>query len=237
MSIRSLVRRLGYDVIRYNARSSPVARRTQLFRHHAIDLVVDVGASSGGYRDELRSMGYAGHIVSFEPATEPYRILEERAKKDPHWETVQAALGRAPGKATLHLSQNRESSSFFQISPRHTRAYPGATYVGSEEVTIKRLDDVYEDFRGDASSTFLKIDTQGYEMEVLRGAEASLPHIAGVQVELSLVPLYEAEPSFLNLVEYLQEAGFTLMSVQPVIEDPVTGQLLQIDGLFFRSPA
>ncbi len=233
--LKRLARRCGYDVIRFSPRSSPVARRIALFRHHGIDLVMDVGASTGSYAAELRTTGYEGHIVSFEPSTEAFRVLQAQASTDPNWNAVQIALGSQSGQKTLHLSRNRESSSFLRISARHTAAYPGASYAGSEVVTIRRLDDVFATHCTEGARTFLKIDTQGFEKQVLLGAEASLPQITGIQVELSLVPLYEDEPPFIDLIMHLQARGFALMSFQPVIDDPMTGQLLQVDGLFFRS--
>ena len=233
--LKRLAQRSGFDVIRFNPRSSSVARRIKLFRHHRIDLVLDVGASTGGYGLELRGTGYQGRIVSFEPSSACLRVLQARAARDAQWDVVPVALGDVPGQATLNLSHNRESSSLLRIRPRHTRAYPGAAYAGTETVAVERLDTVFAQHHHDGARTVLKIDTQGYEQRILAGAEASLPQIAGVQVELSLVSLYDDEPPFMDLVAYLLARGYTLMSVQPVIDDPDTGQLLQVDGLFFRA--
>jgi len=232
--IKRLLQRGGLDVVRFNARSSPLARRIKLFRHFEINLVLDVGASTGGYAQELRSTGYAGRIVSFEPSTEAFGVLQQQAARDPAWSAVQMALGNKPGSATLHLSRNRESSSFLRIRSRHTNAYPAASYVATEKVSIRRLDDVFANYHTGDFRTFLKIDTQGFEQQVLQGGQASLPQIVGVQVELSLVSLYDGETPFMDLIKQLQGHGFTLMSFQPVIDDPETGQLLQVDGLFFR---
>ena len=232
--LKGLARRWGFDIIRYTPRSSPVARRTHLFQHYGIDLVLDVGASSGGYARDLRETGYQGHIVSFEPNRAAFDILAAHAHKDSRWEAHPTALGNTSGTLTLNVSRNQESSSFLQINPKHTAAYPGAAYVRTEVVDITRLDDIFSSCSPHGAHPFLKIDTQGFEHEVLTGAEASLPDIVGVQIELSLVPLYDQEPSFLDLVTHLQQRGFALMSLQPVIDDPVTGQLLQADGLFFR---
>ncbi len=232
--LKRLVRKTGFDVIRFNARSSPVARRIRLFAHHGIDLVLDVGANTGGYALELRRTGYRGRIVSFEPLSSAFARLEARAARDPQWEAVHAGLGREPGRQRLHVAQNSESSSLLEMLPRHVAAYPKAAYVGTEEVIIDRLDDVFARYYRPGENAYLKIDTQGYERHVLEGAQASLKAITGIQLELSLVPLYEGEPLFVDLVAYLEERGYVLMSFEPVIEDPSTGQLLQIDSLFFR---
>lgn len=233
--LKRLVRRAGYDIIRFGPRTSPVARRMRLFRFHGINLVFDVGASSGGYARELRNTGYRGRIVSFEPLAAPFAQLLARSRGDTAWDAVQTGLGREPGLRQLNVAANSESSSFLEMDPRHAAAYPGAAYVGIETVTVARLDDVFGDHCRAGERAFVKIDAQGYEMRILEGAAASLPAIRGIQVEMSLVPMYAGEARMTDLVTFLEKRGFVLMSVQPVVEDPASGQLLQIDGLFFRS--
>lgn len=235
--IKCFAQRFGFDIIRFNARSSPVARRIKLFQHFGIECVLDVGASTGGYGAELRSTGYDQRIISFEPSSDAFPALETRASRDALWDTVQLALGKESDEAILNLSLNRESNSILSIKDRHTAAYTQAKYVGSEVVAVETLDHVFDRYCVAGTSIFLKIDTQGYEYQVLLGAEACLSHITGVQVELSLVPMYEDETPFVEIITYLQAHGFSLMSFQPVIDDPETGQLLQVDGLFFRGTA
>ncbi|MXW13950.1 MAG: FkbM family methyltransferase [Rhodothermaceae bacterium] len=232
--IKRFARRFGFDVIRFNARSSPVARRIKLFQHFEIGCVLDVGASTGGYGVELRSTGYDQRIISFEPSSDAFRVLEARASRDALWDTVQLALGKESGEATLNLSNNLESNSILRIKDRHTAAYPQAKYVGQEVIAVDTLDHVFDRYCTTDTPIFLKIDAQGYEHQVLLGADASLARIRGVQVELSLEPMDENETPFLEVITHLQAHGFNLMSLQPVIDDPVTGQLLQVDGLFFR---
>lgn len=232
--IKRFVQRFGFDIIQFNARSSPVARRMKLFQYFEIGCVLDVGASIGGYGAELRSTGYDQRIISFEPSSDAFRILEARASRDALWDTVQLALGKDSGEATLNLSHNLESNSILRIKDRHTKAYPKAAYVGHEVVSVDTLDHVFDRYCTTDTPILLKIDAQGYEHQVLLGAAASLAHIRGVQVELSLEPMYEDETPFLEIITYLQAHNFSLMSLQPVIDDPVTGQLLQVDGLFFR---
>lgn len=233
--LKRLMRRAGFDIIRFGPRSSPVARRMRLFRFHGINLVLDVGASSGGYAQELRNTGYRGRIVSFEPQAAPFAQLLARSRADAAWEAVQTGLGHEPGLRRLNVAANSESSSFLDMDARHAAAYPGAAYVGSETVRVERLDDIFGDHYRADEHVFVKIDAQGYEMRILEGAEASLSAIRGIQVEMSLVPMYAGEARMTDLVTFLEEQGFVLMSVQPVVEDPASGQLLQVDGLFFRA--
>ena len=232
--LKHFIRRAGFDIIRFRPRTSPVARRMHLLRFHGINLVFDIGASSGGYARELRHTGYRGRIVSFEPLAGPFAQLRARSRGDATWDAVQTGLGLKAGRHQLNVAANSESSSFLDMDPRHAAAYPGAAYSGQETVTVVRFDDVFADYCRADDRAFVKIDAQGYEMRILEGASGSLPAVCGVQVEMSLVPMYIGEARMTDLVTFLEERGFVLMSVQPVVEDPVSGQLLQIDGLFFR---
>ena len=233
-TLRRLVRRTGFDVIRYTPRSSAAARQERLFAHYGINLVLDVGACEGAYGRDLRQDGYAGRIVSFEPLQEAFARLEARAGPDPAWSALHVALGAEASTQTMHVAENLESSSLLDMLPRHAEAYPHARYTAEETVTVQPLDAVFDEFYRPGDVAYLKIDTQGYERFVLDGARHSLGRITGVQVEMSLVPLYDGEARLPDMVRYLEDRGFALMSLDAVIDDPVTGQLLQVDGLFFR---
>ncbi len=232
--IKKLLRKAGYDVVKFDFSQSATARRMQLLRHHGIDLVLDVGANAGRYARDLRRNGYRGRIVSFEPLAAAYAALERAAARDPLWDTVNVALGRESTTAQIHVAQNSESSSLLAMLPRHAEAAPEAVYTGVEDVAVRPLDDVLPAYHRSAARVFLKIDAQGYERHVLEGAEASLPGITGLQLEMSLVPLYEGETLFRPMIDLLAAWGFALMSVEPGFSDPASGQLLQVDGLFFR---
>lgn len=232
--LKRLLRKYGLDLIRYNTRSSPVARQIRLFQYFQIDLVFDVGANTGGFVHELRKTGYEGRIVSFEPLSEAFAQLEIEASRDAYWDVVHTGLGRSTEQKTIHVAKNSESSSFLEMSNRHAKTFPQSIFIGSEVVAVDRLDSVFSEYYRDDDHVFLKIDTQGYEQHVLDGGSDSLDNILGIQVEMSLVPLYEGESRLVELVSFLEDRGYQLMSLAPVIDDPSTGQLLQVDGLFFR---
>ncbi len=231
--LRRLLRRVGVDVVHY-PEHHPGHKRVRLLNHHGVDHVFDVGANSGGYARELREFGYRGDIVSFEPLAEPYRRLREIADVDPRWTAVNVALGAASTTAQMNVAANSASSSFLPMKDAHRRAAPWASYVGREDVSVTRLDDVF-DVYCKGSVPFLKMDVQGYEEQVLQGATLSLHLVRGVQLEMSLVPLYERGWVFAEAI-FLEEAGFTLASLEPGFYDHETGQLLQVDGIFMRSP-
>jgi FkbM family methyltransferase len=227
-SVAQVLARRGFEVRRH-----PATRRQSLLEARGVDLVLDVGAAKGGYGTQLRSFGYSGHIVSFEPMATAYTLLCEAAAGDPLWQTRQCALGSKAGRATINVASNSDSSSLLPMLDAHTAAAPHVTYVRQEEITVERLDDVAAELLPDARRTFLKIDTQGFEREVLAGATQTLTTCVGLQLELSFVPLYDGGMLIDEAVTWAYGAGFRLVSVEQGHTAP-TGEMLQIDGVFLR---
>jgi FkbM family methyltransferase len=230
---RRAARRVGYDLAEYPGLA--FRRRMKLWEHFGVDLVLDVGADTGEYVEMIRSSGYAGRVVSFEPLSSAFALLRERAAGDARWETVNVALGDHEGRATIHIAGNSHSSSLRQMLGAHLEAAPCSAYVGTEEVRVVRLDTVFDEYRREARCVYVKVDTQGFEREVLAGGARVLDQIAGLQLEMSLVPLYGGQTLFSDLLELVSKRGFTLMSLEPGFADERTGQLLQVDGVFFRA--
>ena len=116
----------------------------------------------------------------------------------------------------------------------HSAAAVDSAYIGSERAPIYRLDSVASDYVQDSANYFIKVDTQGYEWEVLNGASEMLKQARGVMCELSLVPLYEGQRLWMDLLQRLEVEGFTLWSIQKGFTDPRDGRSLQVDAIFFR---
>jgi FkbM family methyltransferase len=225
----------GFDVQRHSIHTSPDAQLRKVFEHLGIDLVFDIGANEGQYARSLRDNGYTGRIVSFEPLAAAHAKLAAASRGDPKWQAAPPiALGDAPGQATLHVAGNSASSSLLNMLSAHTRAAPGSAYVASEGVRVARLDDVAERYLRDARSLLVKIDTQGYEDRVIAGGTATLRRAAAIQVELSMLPLYEGQSLFEDMLERIAALGFELFSILPVFVDPESGRTLQVDGVFRR---
>jgi FkbM family methyltransferase len=207
-----------------------------LLSNNDISVVFDVGANSGQYGKMLRESGYRGRIVSFEPLTTAYKYLVNNARHDPNWQTVNVALGNFDGKTIINISANSWSSSLVDILPTHLKIFPDSVYVGREEITVRKLDSIISEYDVGKDNIYLKIDTQGYERKVLEGAESSLSNIIGVEVESSLIPLYQDELLLPEMLSFMNIRGYTLLSVDPALINPSTGQVLQIDCIFFVLP-
>jgi FkbM family methyltransferase len=233
--IKQLLHAAGIEAHRFHPDTSPLARLMVALRHSHIDLVIDIGANEGQFADELRVGGYSGRIISFEPLTVAHRQLLQESNSDSAWHVhPRCALGDRIGEIELNISGNSVSSSILPMLTSHSSAAPESAYLGHESASLITLDSVAPSYLEGAQAPFLKIDTQGYEWHVLDGAIATLPKVRGIQMELSLVPLYQGQRLWRECIERLEAEGFVLWALQPAFVDPATGRTLQWDGLFFR---
>jgi len=234
-SARLLARRIGIEVTRYNPAYSLSARTAKLLAHHNIDAVLDVGANDGGYGKFIRSTGFNGNIISFEPQAEAYKNLLIASHADPAWYVApRMALGDIESELEINVAANSASSSLLKMLPSHIEAAPQSQYINKEKVAVHRLDAVDHLAINDACRIYLKIDTQGYEMPVLLGAAGIMEKTVGIQLEMSVIPLYEGQALYQELLNWLAHAGFEMWRVEPGFMNQVTGRMLQFDAIFFR---
>jgi FkbM family methyltransferase len=200
--------------------------------------ILDVGANAGQYAEKVRGLGYDGSIVSFEAIPDVHRRLAEKAGRDPRWVIAPcAAVGRSSGQVEFNIAANLASSSVLPMMDRHLSAAPGSAYVGKQVVPMARLDELAPPLLAASGDLLLKVDTQGYEREVLAGATGLLGRVVAMQLELSLVPLYEQAPTFAEMVGYVADLGYELFNISPGFKQPKFGRLLQADGFFVRKGA
>jgi FkbM family methyltransferase len=234
-STRQFLRRIGLEINRFNTSQSHAARVGAQLRNNEIDCVLDVGANDGGYGEFIRVAGFKGHIVSFEPQADAHRALVKKCRGDGKWHiAARMALGDAEGELDINIAGNSASSSLLRMLPSHAESAPQSKYVRKERVAVHRLDALDEPIITAATRIYLKIDTQGYEMPVLLGASGIMDKIVGVQLEMSLIPLYEGQSLFQELLAWLDEAGFEMWGVVPGFMNQKTGRMLQLDGIFYR---
>lgn len=234
-SAKKILREIGIELHRYTPGASPIAQIVFSLRKFDIDLILDVGANQGQFGSEMRSGGYAGNIVSFEPLSSAHSKLRQVSGDDAKWDVYpRCALGDRNGEVEINIAGNSASSSLLPMLDSHLSAAPHTAYVGKESVPLLTLDLVTPDYIEKFKNPFLKIDTQGFEWQVLNGAQNVLPSIRGVLIELSLIPLYEGQHLWQDLIGQLERGGFTLWALQQGFTDPRDGRTLQMDGIFFR---
>jgi len=225
--VRPLLRRVGVEVIAHEPRNFPHLRRTELLSTERIDVVLDVGASDGGWARGIRSLGFRGRIISFEP-------LEAPPARDRDWDWHRLALVDESRIAVFRVAANRQSSSLLPMADAHLQHAPESAEVGQIEVEVARLDELGVVPQG--CRAYLKLDVQGAELAVLRGAEASLGFVRIVEVELSAVELYRGQALVEEVIAFLRSAGFDPIGIETSFRDRRSGDLLQANGFFRRRP-
>jgi FkbM family methyltransferase len=206
-------------------------RRARLLAERGVEMVIDVGANRGQYAEELRRHGYRGRIVSFEPLSEAYAALQRRSATDERWQVQRLAL--SDGDTGLELGAADNFGSALRVKQRLATLFPEAVPSTLERVPAARLDEVQLDLPP-AGRTLLKADVQGYELRVLTGAAGMLGDVGIVETELAVVALYEGQPLLADIIRALEDKGFALRALEPILRDWRTGELLQFDGLFVR---
>lgn len=210
-------------------------RRARLLGDRKINLVLDVGANTGQFAQSLRrEFDYAGEIISFEPLKDAFAALERASASDPHWRCLNLALGDKDGLSKIHVSANSHSSSLLDAVDRAIEIEPSIGYVGEQEITVRRLDGLFDELTRPDDRVYLKIDTQGYEMQVLNGALGVLDRVELIQLETSLIPVYQGELLIGDVIKYLDYLSFRIVSIEPGWYDKKTAELLQADLILAR---
>jgi FkbM family methyltransferase len=209
-------------------------RRALLLKRNHVNVVLDVGANTGQYATQLRRIGYGGKIISFEPVSRAFAKLAKKVQGDRAWFCSPVALGDQDTTAEILVADDDRASSFLPMLPAHRKVASYFQQKKKEPVRVRKLDSIFKDLCRPQDRVFLKLDAQGFERQILKGARLSLPKIAGLQIELSIVPLYKGEPEMLDQIAFIKKMGFQLMSLEYGFCDPKTGQMLQVDGIFFR---
>ena len=219
---RNLARRRGYEVMRvaggHRAESLLALHLDKVFAHLDIDLVLDVGARVGDYGLWLRHNGYQGRIISFEPVSTSFATLQERADADGNWQALNMALGSADGEAEINVSRQTYFSSFLEPNAYAVDEFEqGVEIERTELVQVRRLDQILpEVLSGRRARTYLKMDTQGWDLEVLRGATEVLDQVLALQSEVSVKPIYGGMPPFEESLSEIGALGYELSGLFPV---------------------
>jgi FkbM family methyltransferase len=233
--VRKLANQLGIEITRYNSVSSARARLARFLSSRNVSLVFDVGANVGQYRKELRNLGYRGRIVSFEPVAEAHLRLQKLAARDPNWTIApRTAIGSEEGVISIKVSANSVFSSVLPGANLLSRMDANSAVAHEEQVPLVTLNSLAPQYMNPDDVAFLKVDVQGFEYEVLHGADKFLDDLCGVQLELSLVPLYQGEKPFRFMLDLMESRGFELYSLASVFADEATGREIQLDALFVR---
>jgi FkbM family methyltransferase len=197
-----------------------------------IGLAIDVGANVGQYGQELRLHGFRGDIVSFEPLSAARSRLNVVAGSDPRWNVLPLALGDAGATAEMNVTSNLSSSSLLPLLEAHRALAPDVSVVAQETVELTTLDEVGLPRH---MPTLLKLDVQGYEDRVLRGATETLNSVELIECELSVVEFYGTQLRLRAMLDLFADGGFELSDLEPGPR-ALNGRTAFVDALLVRAP-
>ena len=208
----------------------------KIIESRGINLIFDVGANSGQFALSVFEDGYQGKIISFEPTSNIYKKLMINAEKFYNWRIHERdAVGDVCGKIDINVAGNSAlSSSVLKMGKVHEESAPDSKFIDIEEVKLVTVDSIFEDYFTKSDKCLLKIDVQGYEEQVLKGALKSIKEIDAVKLECSLVSLYDDDKTYEHYFQFFERNGFILFDIEPAFSNPDTGRLLQFDALFVR---
>lgn len=233
--IKKLFNKFGIEINRLQPNLDDSSQVIAAMKKVNINVIFDIGANVGQFSSEIRSKGYTGKIISFEPLTSAREILSKEAVRDRNWIIHdRVAIGNQNGFVDINISKNSYSSSILPMLKTHLDAAPNSEYIGVEKTPIITLDSIADSYLDQNSNCFLKIDTQGYETQVLNGAPKTLAKAKGILCELSLVKLYNGQDLWKDKIARFEKEGFVLWSLQRGFTDNNNGRTLQMNGIFLR---
>ncbi len=209
---------------------APAIEHLSLLRTLDVDGIIDVGANRGQFSLACRIAAPEIPILAFEPIPEEADLY---AKVHSGGKVVlkRCALGETASTATLYLSRSLDSSSLLPIGKLQVEAYPETGEAGTITVDVRTLDSFLLDVAG-RQQQLLKIDVQGYEFNVLRGAGEMLKLCRFVYVECSEVALYDGQALRQEVAALLAEKGF--LKSTSYNHSYSRGKLIQADFLFAK---
>lgn len=230
--VRSAVRGAGFEIIpRWRLAQFSLDRHIRmLFKRLEVDFVIDVGANAGQFGEMLRrDVGYRGPILSFEPQHDVAQTLRAKARTDGNWRVMEVALGESDGRLELNVCASTTFSSFKDPDPKG-KFVASQVVTGRDLVEIRRLDS-FPVVKG--ARIYLKMDTQGFDLEVIKGATGLLDRVVAVQTEVAFIPLYKDVPDWQESVATFRRLGFAVSGFFSVSHDEAA-RLVTCDCLLVR---
>lgn len=192
-----------------------------LFELQHINCVLDIGAHHGEYARRLRDeIGYKDWIISFEPCRESFAHLSQNMNGDSKWYGYRTALGDQQARLEMNVFAATDLNSFRSANTSVTTNTLTAHFAsrGKESVEVQRLDHMMASIKerifsldselGQSLRVFMKMDTQGYDINVFRGAKDCLTEVIALQSELPCRRLYQDVPSMGDSLNEYESMGY-----------------------------
>ncbi len=198
-----------------------------------IATVLDIGANTGQFAEMIHQILPIATIHSFEPLPEQFIGLQGLTKKIQLLQCYQFAVGSENTEMEINANEFSASSSLLPMTELHTSSFPYTKNSTLQKISLRTLDSFFDEIKP-TKKTLLKIDVQGFEMEVLKGADKILDLVDVVIVETSFKELYKDQPLFPDIYNYLMKKQFIYNGNFEQIHSASNGEVLQADAIFIR---
>lgn len=236
--IRSILNRYGFDLVRTkNLHDNLPKHLANVLLSRNIDCIFDVGANSGQYGLFLRTLGYKGYIISFEPVSSVFNILKQNCEKDDKWLCYDYALGDKNEDRILNVYSSTVFSSFLTVNNYSKSIWHSLENVTPETVKVFRLEDVWDDLTGKlgCENYMLKLDTQGFDKFVFDGSHNCLKNISVLQSELSLIPVYDGMVQVYDVLKKFHDFDYFITGMYPINRDESLA-VIEYDCVLVKKP-
>jgi FkbM family methyltransferase len=209
----------------------------EIIKNFSIDYIIDIGANEGQFYKSIRSSGYSSKGISFEPTARSFDKLKMVTEKDPDWQVFSCALGDRNQNSFINIYEESVFNSFNEVNSCGENLFSDMVRpTAKQEVEIVTLDSFISENALDFNhkNIFIKTDTQGYDLKILKGAKHLLSSTRVIQVELAYNLIYQNSPQSNEIVAFLNEQGFHLTAIIPISIDPKDFRLIECDGIFSR---
>ena len=192
---------------------------TRFLPHYRVDCVFDIGANEGQYARMLRRhTGYRGLIISFEPNPATAAIARNYARRDGNWIVEEIAVSRADGEQTFNVMAASQFSSLSKLRANDAdveQFLESGRVTKSFSVRTETLTTAYERLVAahGFKRPFLKMDTQGYDVEIVRHAGPAIRHFVGLQSEMAFKKVYESSVDWREAIALYESLGFELSAI------------------------
>ncbi len=236
--VRNLTRGRGVEVRQFDPDLSLDTFLWTLFAALDINCVIDVGGHRGEYATLLRNNGYRGEIISFEPVLESYQHLMKLSAQDSNWQVHRMGLGNVETTLDINVGEHTNFSSFHEPSSYGHATNPHIATTAVQTVPVKRLDAIFDKIMAHIPTPriYLKMDTQGWDANVFEGTEGCRDRILALQSEMSIQPLYDGMPTWMQTIEQYQAGGYEISSMFAGFRDDAL-RLSEFDCVMVRQDA
>ncbi len=225
--LKRIFNTVGLDVKRHT-KQYPLLHFLLKYNIHT---AIDVGANVGQFSKLIREALPDTPIYAFEPIRECYDALQKTFANDKFYTSYKIALGSHVSEEKMFKNDYLPSSSLLANTHTNNTLFPHTRQVLQETVQMTCLDELNIPLE---KNVLLKLDVQGYEMEVLKGGMKTLQESLIIITEVSFVELYKKQPLFNDLYQFLHSQGFSYYgSIQTKREDGIGIPLFE-DAIFVR---